>query len=407
MDREKKNMFLILAGLAVSQIGSVVFTFALSLYVLKLTGSAQDFATTLTLGTVPRIILGPFVGNLADRANKKMIIVLSDIMSGIIMFTLLFYSVNAGLSINVIYIGSFLLAICSTFMNNTLSAAIPGIVRTENLTKLNSWIYGLTSLINMTAPAFGGLIYGLVSIEFFLAVNGLSFILSGISEFFIDFNFKPHNEKIEQKSFIEDLKGGLLYFSKQKLLLSLSVYTVFISFFIGAINVILPYALVEELQVTEKSYGIIMSFFPLGVLIGAVLAGKMNIVVSFRLLSSSLIMIAVSFLIYSRLTFLNCSGPVFSVIGFGATGVLISLFSTVINIPFGVYLQTVIDRHYMGRVMSLLGTCSAAIVPFSYMIYGFFLKFCKSWTLFAVSALGLFCILFFMSFNKNIKSMEA
>ena len=81
--KEKQNIVLSIAGMTVSKLGSFIYTFAIGLYVLKITGSGQTFAATLMFGVLPRVILGPFIGNLTDRINKKLLVVGSDIFSGL------------------------------------------------------------------------------------------------------------------------------------------------------------------------------------------------------------------------------------------------------------------------------------------------------------------------------------
>ena len=74
-----KNYILLLQGQLVSTLGDALYTIALSLFMLELTGSATLVGTIMGLVTIPRIILGPFAGTIIDRYNKKLFIILPDV----------------------------------------------------------------------------------------------------------------------------------------------------------------------------------------------------------------------------------------------------------------------------------------------------------------------------------------
>ena len=72
--RESLNLWLSVAGQGVSGLGHYLFSFAMGLYVLSLTGSAQSYAVTVAVSLMPAAILSPIVGVLADKLNKKALI---------------------------------------------------------------------------------------------------------------------------------------------------------------------------------------------------------------------------------------------------------------------------------------------------------------------------------------------
>ena len=68
--RTKKYLFIFNCK-TVSLFGSSIYSFALGLYVLQITGSALNFAITLILGTIPMIVMNPFAGVIADKVDKR------------------------------------------------------------------------------------------------------------------------------------------------------------------------------------------------------------------------------------------------------------------------------------------------------------------------------------------------
>ena len=77
-----KNFILLILGQASSLFGNFILKLALSMYILEITGSAAIFAGILSAATVPTILLSPFGGILADRANRKTIMVVLDAATG-------------------------------------------------------------------------------------------------------------------------------------------------------------------------------------------------------------------------------------------------------------------------------------------------------------------------------------
>ena len=153
--KEVSNMLLMLAGKLVSLLGSFLYSFVMGLYVLKTTGSAMSFAATLVSGTLPRIILAPFAGALADKLDRKKIVVGMDLASGALMLVLFVVSYLYGLQLIFIYGTAFLLAAANTFLNVALDAAVPNLVSDRNLVRINSLNQGINSLTQIVAPFAG------------------------------------------------------------------------------------------------------------------------------------------------------------------------------------------------------------------------------------------------------------
>lgn len=80
-NQELRNICLYSIAKTVSIFGSSMYSFALGLYVLHITGSALNFAITLILGTIPMIVMNPFAGVIADKVDKKKLVVCMDLLS--------------------------------------------------------------------------------------------------------------------------------------------------------------------------------------------------------------------------------------------------------------------------------------------------------------------------------------
>lgn len=194
------NMLLLLFGRLVSLFGSYIYNFAISLYVLKTTGSGTTFAAAMVFGTIPRIIFGPIAGVIADKVDRKKMVVIMDIFSGIIIMSLFTAAAIDTLRLPYIYTVSFLLSTCNTFFDIPFRASIPNIVDNKNLMRTNSLNDAISSIAQIGGPFLAGLVFTFVDIKLFLLINGISFIISGITEMFIDFNFNNSKEDKEKNN---------------------------------------------------------------------------------------------------------------------------------------------------------------------------------------------------------------
>lgn len=227
----KKNIMFLLMGKFVSVLGSQIYSFAISLYVLSITGSGLSFSLTLALSTLPRVIFGPISGVIADRVDRKKMVVAMDIISGLVVIGLFSLSIIDELRLVYIYSTTFLLSTCSIFFNTPLTASLPNIVDDENLTRINSLSQTIESISSIAGPFIGGIVYAIMDIKTFLVINGISFIISGISELFIDFKLNSRGRVLEESnmekekvSFFVDLKEGIRYIASQKWLIVLSSF---------------------------------------------------------------------------------------------------------------------------------------------------------------------------------------
>ena len=132
--KSKKDFSLLMLGSLVSKIGTYFQDFALSLYVLKITGSGMKFASVLAITLIPQIIFGPFMGVIADRFDRKKIIVTLDILSGVVVgITAVVFKLNGGISLPYIYVLVIILSMISLLFSPTIGAIIPSIMKKEEL----------------------------------------------------------------------------------------------------------------------------------------------------------------------------------------------------------------------------------------------------------------------------------
>lgn len=263
-----RNYYLLLMGQGVSSIGDAVYAIALSLFVLELTGSTTLVGTMMGLVTIPRIILGPFAGAIIDRKNKKLLIVLSDIIRGVMIVLISILLRSHLLNVWMLIIVALIDGICAAFFNPTMETTMPLIVEPENLVRANSFFQMILMGIEILGQTIGGILYSMLGAPLVFFLNGVSYLFSAGSEMFISLP-KEIKEK-KQNTILQDMKEGFLYIFKNKGLTILIVMSFFLNFLFGIIRVLIIPWFVQTEGFGEARLGFFNGACSLGFILGMI-----------------------------------------------------------------------------------------------------------------------------------------
>lgn len=184
-----RNFIFLIAGQISSLIGNNTLKFALSMYVLERTGSASVFAGLLALSMIPTILLSPFGGILADRANRRNIMVALDTLSGLSVLIAVFATAS-GQDIPVIGTLLVVLSVLGAFESPTVQACIPQMLSGENIIKGSAVVNQVASIASLVTPFLGSVFYTALGIRpvFYAAV--VCFFVTALFECFIRLDYK-------------------------------------------------------------------------------------------------------------------------------------------------------------------------------------------------------------------------
>ena len=398
-----RNILLFVLGKFISLFGASIYSFAIGLYILKITGSATSFALALVLASVPRIIFGPIAGTIADRFNRKTMIILTELLSGLLMFFMIGYAYFFGLPLGLLYTSEVLLAIFSTFFSVTASSTIPSMAGDKSIPKAQSLNQSASSLAGILGPIIAGILYGFLSISEIFLLTGITFTIAGIIELFIIFNLYS-KKTIDQKEtqFLKSLIEGFSYLKDNAFLFSLLKTSLWINFFFAGINVAIPYILNTSLKFSSQSYGIAASMVSVGALITSLLISSRpemkNKLKKIRLgligLALMVIMIGIPPMLKINSEMLNL-GYYILVLG------LIGSIIMIVNIPIHVLIQRTTPSHYLGRIFGFIETISSSISPLGMILFGVLLDYIPSFFIPFISGISL--LLIGLLAMKNVK----
>ena len=184
-----RDFTLVVAGQIVSLFGNAILRFALPLYLLKETGSSALFGTVTACALLPMILLSLLGGVLADRVNKRNIMVGLDFLTAFVITV--FYFLVGMVPVAPLFIVTLMLlyGISGTYQP-AVQASIPALVPKDRILWAGAVVNQVGSLANFTGPVIGGMLYGFWGIGSILRVSILCFILSAMMEIFIVIPFR-------------------------------------------------------------------------------------------------------------------------------------------------------------------------------------------------------------------------
>ena len=259
-----RNFILLLLGQVCSLIGNYTLKFALSMYVLERTGSAAIFAGLLAVATVPQVLLAPIGGLLADRLNRRNMMVALDALSGTAVFLTFLGSgglhvmSQEGPSLLLISILQVVLGILGAFESPTVQACVPQMQTGENLLKGNAAVSQIQAVAGLVTPFLGSLFYTAFGIRPVLAVCAACFFLTALLECFIRLSHqkRPGGQKVGQ-ILRQDLGESMDFLLKKRPeVFRLLLLAALASFFVvGTAVVGLPFLVRNGLGLSANHYG--------------------------------------------------------------------------------------------------------------------------------------------------------
>lgn len=413
---KNSNFLLLYLGGLVSWLGNNVYYVALTWYLLDKYKSGYYLGIIMMVGSLPSIICGPFSGVFVDRINRKRVLVVTDLIRGLLVLITTYLLFMDKLSISILIAVTLVMSICESFFDPAFSAIIPNIVSDKDLTKANSLIRLAGNFTGVLGMALGGILLGFCGVAGVFFYNGVSFIISAISEMFIRVPLKKNPEPTlnapeeANSTFFSELAAGLRFLLSNKLLLSLCVTVVLMNFFfIGSLGVALPYIVKEVMHIKETGFGLMEGFFPAGAVIGAIaitLLPEMKkfyrvIVIGSGIHGILLIFIGVT--VFPTLVKL-ASIPVVFFLVCGLI-LLMGIVNVLMNVPVSTLFQRIVPDEMRGRFYAIFTTLSQGLTPAAYFISGLVIGLWPPYALLLIGGIALLLVTYGLSKIRELRAL--
>jgi MFS family permease len=380
-----RNLGLLLSGQLVSQIGDKFYMLALAIWVLETTESTAMMGGVLFCSFFPTFLVGFVAGAVVDKYNRKVIIVVADVIRGLVIAVVTWlYCVNL-LNIYVIFVSQILLSVGAAFFNAAIPSVIPQIIDKSQLARANSMTSFVRGFSAMIGPVLGGIVVAAFGFGTVFTLNALSFIISAVFECFLAIP-GHRNRQLAQGNIIDHTIAGFKYIFQFKQLIIILCMVAVIHFFVGSIEVLMPVFSTQLTGTVSKNLGYIQTFFGLGTILMALMISFYNFRgKEVRLLFGAIGAFGTVCLIMACLSAAGFN----NVLTYLGLFLLLGAFIILAATCFRTILQTNVVNEMAGRVFGAAGTIGDISIPIAMLAYGMLLKHTSYSSLLAVSGVVL------------------
>lgn len=371
-----RNLGILVLGQIISLFGSAIQRFALSLYVLDQTGSGSIFASILAFSMIPIVILAPIAGVIADRLDRKKVMVVLDFLSTAVILAYAVFLVKGVDSILYVGILSFLLSGISTIYQPAVTSSIPDLVAEEELMTANGVVQQVSSLSNFLGPIIAGVLYGFMGIKGLIFLNAFSFCFSAIMELFLKIPQKDvKSEGNIIKVFVQDIKESGAYLKNENPVIFRMIFTsgLYNLFLVPIFSVGAPYIIKITLGMSSEVYGFVEGVIALGMIFGAMIVSfrpkYFHIKTVYRVLYLScfcMLMMGV-FLLLPKNTL---SMKWMITVGFTLFAMGIMMVLGIANVISAAFIQKAVPNHMLGKISAYGLAFATFCVPLGQLIFG-------------------------------------
>ncbi len=345
-------------GQALSLLGSQSVQFAIIWWITVQTGSAAALAAATFVGLVPQVVLGPVIGTLVDRWNRKAVMMGADLIvaAASLVLSFAFFTGRAGLT--AVFLVLLVRALGSTFHGPAMLASTSLMVPDRHLTRIQGINEALQGGLAILAAPAGAFLYGLLPMGGVMLVDVVTAAFALVPLFFIAVPQPPAAPADAGATGVwRETLEGVRFVRSRRGILALVVMATAINLFLVPAFSLLPLLVRESLAGDEMTLAWLTSTFGIGMIAGGVLLGVWG---GFRrrIVTSLTGMIGMGLAVLV----LGASPPRPAAWSFGAM-LMVGLMAPVCNGPIRAIMQAIVPPHFQGRVFTLLGTLSTAMAP--------------------------------------------
>ncbi|MEH1095713.1 non-ribosomal peptide synthetase/type I polyketide synthase [Micromonospora sp. CPCC 205739] len=350
--------YLVAIGQLVSLIGSGLTGFGMSLWVYQRTGSVSLFATATVLALLPAVVLSPIAGALADRWDRRLIMIIADCLAatGTVSLALLLWL--GQLQLWHVFTAITVTAVATAFQQPAYLAAVTQLVPKRYYGRANGIVSLGTATSTVLAPLVGGALVIAVGLRGIVVIDLLTFAVAVTVTLSVRF---PDTLFVKQEEpFRRAVLGGWRFITRRHGLVALVVLTASLNYFFAMVEV-----LVTPLTLSfgdPAVLGGVLAASGVGMLVGSVVMGvwggtarrTTGILASVVLLGASLLTVGLH------------PSPLFPALGLFGMG----LATALVNTHWLAIVQAKVGLELQGRVLSMSQMLSWLMVPAGFLTAG-------------------------------------
>jgi MFS transporter, DHA3 family, macrolide efflux protein len=361
--KDMRTFMIVWLGQVISILGSGLTSFALGVWLYDQTGRATPFALTVLFASLPRILLAPLAGSLADRWNRRLLMILSDTGAAVVTLGAVVLLGTGQLQIWHVYMIAVGSAIFGSFQEPAYAASITMLVPKKDLARANGLVQMAQAGEMLVAPLLAGALFTVIGIRGIILIDFVTYFFA-VGALLVVTIPQPRlaEEPASQKRGVvwRDVTFGWRYLAARPGLLGLLLYFALVNFFMN-LSMVLSGPLVLAFG-SAVTLGAVQMASGVGMLVGSLVISAWG---------------GPQRRVGGLLGFIAGAGASIVLIGLRPSGVLIGtgLFLFLFCIPMASGLsqaifQSKVAPEVQGRVFATRGMISRSITPVAYLLAG-------------------------------------
>ncbi|KEQ23271.1 MFS transporter [Paenibacillus tyrfis] len=342
-DAAFRKFLIVWSGQLFSAIGSGLTAFALGVFVFQKTQSAMDYSLIILFNFLPSFLMLPFTGVLADRFDRKKMMILGDAGSIAGILFILFIMMSGNVDLWHIYLGVALSSVSAAIQIPAYKAAVSDLVSEEQYSQASGLIQLAGSAQYLISPMIAGFLVSYFDIKLVLILDIMTFVIA-VAAVLVITKREAAPRQQDNRNFFRDLTDSFRYLLSRKGILWLVVLTSMVCFYIGLLQSLFgPMVLALA---DSRTLGIALSLSATGMLVSSLLIGV------FGLKQSKVFILSL---------FLALAGLFYALMGLFPAVAMIIVFGFLffVTLPFvntslEVLIRTNVDNENQGRVWSMV-----------------------------------------------------
>jgi hypothetical protein len=411
----KRDFRLLWIGEAISLLGDQFHMIALPWLVLQLTGDAFIMGTVLALAAVPRALFMLIGGAITDRYSSRNVMLLSNIARMVLVIILSVTILTGTINMGLIYLISLLFGLADAFYFPASQSIIPSLVSKKLLQSANAIVQGTVQISIFLGPVIAGILISWLSvvnptvdgiadlsgIGIAFGIDALTFVISALTLWMMSNTSRSDNtdESDNEQSILSSIRDGFRYIRNDSLLSKVFFTSVGINFLVnGPLAVGIPVLANTQYPEGAAAFGIIISGFGGGALLGIIMAGALPRPKSAYM--GTFIMVAVSTLGLAEITLVTTHSTALATLAIAIAGA----GNGYVNVMIFTWIQSVTPSNMLGRMMSVFMFAGAGTAPLGHAMTGALLTVSPIVT-FAGAGVLVVLLSAYMLRDKDIKLM--
>ncbi len=363
-DRWHGRFFAIWSGQALSLFGSQLVQFALVWWLTEKTGSGVVLTTATLAAVLPQVVLGPLLGTLVDRWDRRLTMILADGGAAVVTLGLAVLFAFGLARVEYVYVVLFLRSVGGGFHFPAMRAATTLMVPKAQLSRISGLNQALFGAMSIVAPAAGAALLAIAPLQAIVAIDVVTALLAIVPLLLLQVPEVHRAASGAASSFLKDLSEGLRFVMSWRGLLAVAIIAALLNLLMAPAASLLPLLVVRRFHGTATHFAAANMAFGVGVVLGGAILTAWG---GFRrrMLTSLLAILCMGIGTLA----VGLTPPTLFAVAVAAMAVS-GAMQSMANAPIGAALQASVPPELQGRVFTLVSALAAAMMPLGLAVAG-------------------------------------